>query len=71
MCLKPPLVTQQLCMGRQGVPNYNFHQYTLKNSELAKKWPSSGPTLWRISTYVKLGTDCVKDVSSLEGDKIS
>ncbi len=38
-------------MGHQGAPNVNFHHYTVKNSELAKNWPSSGPRLSRISTF--------------------
>ena len=38
-------------MDRQGAPILNFHHYTLKNSELAKNWPSSGPRLSRISTF--------------------
>ncbi len=37
-------------MDLQGAPNVNFHHYTLKNSELAKNRPSSGPRLSRIST---------------------
>ena len=48
-------------MDHQGVLNVNFHHYTLKNSELAENWPSSGPRLSRISTFVgKLyrGPDC-------------
>ncbi len=32
-------------MGYQCAPNRNFHHYTLKNSELAKNWPSGGPRL--------------------------
>ena len=39
-------------MDHQGAPNVDFHHYTLKNSELAKNWPSSGPRLSRISTYL-------------------
>ncbi len=38
-------------MDLQGAPNINFHHCTLKKSELAKNWPSSGPRLSRISTY--------------------
>ncbi len=38
-------------MDHQGVPNVNFNHYTLKKSELAKNWPSSGPRLSRISTF--------------------
>ncbi len=37
-------------MGHQGATMDTFHDCPLKNSELAKNWPSNGPTLWRIST---------------------
>ena len=40
-------------MGHQGAPNINFRHYTLKNLELAKNWPSSGPRLLRTSTYLQ------------------
>ncbi len=42
-------------MDHQGAQNVNFHHYTLKNSELAKNWPSSGPRLSWISTYSSSG----------------
>ncbi len=42
-------------MGHQGAPNINFRHYTLKNLELAKNWPSSGPRLSWISTNMKTG----------------
>ncbi len=37
-------------MDHQGATIVNFHHYTLKKSELAKNWPSSGPRLSWIST---------------------
>ncbi len=43
-------------MDHQGAPNVNFHHYTLKNLELAKNWPSSGPRLSQISTYINWWT---------------
>ncbi len=41
-------------MDHKGAPNVNFRHYTLKNSELAKNWPSSGPRLSRIFTIMNL-----------------
>ncbi len=45
-------------MDHQGALNVNFRHYTLKNSELAKNWPSSGPRLSRISNFLQ-GTNSV------------
>ena len=41
-------------MDHQGAPNGNLHHYTLKKSDLAKNWPSSGPRLCQISTFAYL-----------------
>ena len=62
MCLKSPPFIKKVVnftlplknevgpMDHQGAPNVIFRHYTLKNSELAQNWPSSGPRLSRIST---------------------
>ena len=47
---------EDVMKGHQGAPNINFRHYTLKKSELAKNWPSSGPRLsWMDNTRMLKG----------------